>query len=56
MLLGIIYIPPQSSQYSSLDMFDEIENNMLLLNDISSSYCIVGDFNAQTKDKCDILL
>jgi len=54
MLLCIVYIPPQNSPYSSVEMFDILENNMLMLDD-TTSCCIIGDFNARTKDSCDIL-
>ena len=54
-LLCVSYIPPENSVYSSLQMFDEIENNALNLLDDDASLCIMGDLNARTKNANDVL-
>ena len=44
-LFGVVYIPPDNSIYSNIDMFNDIENT-LLDNDLQA--CLIGDFNAHT--------
>jgi hypothetical protein len=39
----VVYIPPDNSIYSNIDMFNE---NTLLDNDLQA--CLIGDFNAHT--------
>jgi hypothetical protein len=41
----VVYIPPDNSIYSNIDMFNDIENT-LLDNDLQA--CLIGDFNAHT--------
>ena len=61
-LLGITYIPPESSPYSSIDMFHVLENQLMSLADMNMSLCLMGDLNARTKnledmitvDKCNV--
>ena len=54
-ILGIVYIPPESSVYSSTDMFDTIENQLLSFNDPNNVYCLLGDFNARSKNLNEII-
>ncbi|CAG2247273.1 unnamed protein product [Mytilus edulis] len=42
-LFGVVYIPPDGSLYSSVDMFNEIEN---VINESDLQVCLLGDFNA----------
>lgn len=47
-LFGIAYIPPENSGYSSLDLFDEISQDLLQLNPKNAKHvCLLGDFNAR---------
>ena len=46
-LFGVIYIPPENSSYSSIDMFNDIENVIVNTN---LQVCLLGDFNAHTKN------
>ena len=49
-LLGSIYIPPENSQYSSIDSYTASENELISLLDNDSWYGLFGDFNAKTSD------
>ncbi|CAC5359853.1 unnamed protein product [Mytilus coruscus] len=42
-LFGVVYIPPDGSLYSRVDMFNEIEN---VINESDLQVCLLGDFNA----------
>ena len=44
-LFGVVYIPPENSLYSNIEMFSEIENFLL---NIDCDYCLLGDFNSHT--------
>ncbi|CAC5391782.1 unnamed protein product [Mytilus coruscus] len=46
-LFGVVYIPPQNSLYSDVDMFSEIENVIV---DTELQICLLVDFNAHTSD------
>jgi hypothetical protein len=48
MLCYVAYIPPQNSNYSSLDMFDAIENQYLEFEGLAKYFCLLGDFNSRT--------
>ena len=50
-LFGIVYIPSEKSRYSSVDMFDEIESQIIASTEEDISVRIMGDFNA----RCDKL-
>jgi hypothetical protein len=46
---GVVYIPPESSAYSNIDMFNEIETFLMENVDINNDHiCLLGDFNAHT--------
>ena len=47
-LLGNIYIPPESTKYSCLDAFNEIESEMFQLSEHSDLIGLLGDINAKT--------
>ena len=49
-IFGIVYIPPESSSYSSMDIFEHLERSILDFNDKvdDCSFCIFGDFNARS--------
>ncbi|CAG2251519.1 unnamed protein product [Mytilus edulis] len=46
-LFGVVYIPPENSLYSNIDMFTEIED---IIVDTNLQVCLLGDFNAHTKN------
>ena len=48
-IFGVVYSPPESSQYSSLELFDELENSILDFNVEydDCNFCIHGNFNAR---------
>lgn len=54
-LFCIAYIPPENTKYSNIDMFDMLENQLLAFNEFNSNFCLLGDLNARTADKSDIL-
>ena len=45
---GVIYIPPEGSKYSDIELFDQIENELIELKRTNSQICIFGDMNART--------
>ncbi|ESO87463.1 hypothetical protein LOTGIDRAFT_166616 [Lottia gigantea] len=49
------YIPPINSDYSSIEMFDIIEDSYLKLCSDKSEFCLLGDFNARTSEYDDFL-
>ena len=55
-LFGAVYIPPESSSYSNISIFDSIENDILTLNSENShKICLIGDFNAHTSNAEDFI-
>ena len=54
-ILGIVYVPPEASRYSNIDMFDEIESDLIQLYRENTSVCIMGDFNARTGTQSDVI-
>jgi hypothetical protein len=47
-IFGAVYIPPEGSKYSSISIFDDIENNIIELADHESKICLLGDFNSRS--------
>ncbi|CAG2203008.1 unnamed protein product [Mytilus edulis] len=54
-LLGIIYIPPEYTSYSSIDAINEIEMELFELSHRFSKCLLVGDFNARTGSEDDFI-
>ena len=54
-IIGIVYIPPENSNYSSLELFEGIESDLALMHIDDARVCIMGDFNARTGTQSDIL-
>ncbi|VDI02683.1 Hypothetical predicted protein [Mytilus galloprovincialis] len=54
-LLGIIYIPPEYTSYSSIDAINEIEMELFELSHKFSKCLLVGDFNARTGSEDDFI-
>jgi hypothetical protein len=56
-LIGAVYVPPESSRFSSVDLFDDIERSLC---ELRSRYCncdvlLFGDFNAYTQTNDDFV-
>ncbi|KAK6171818.1 hypothetical protein SNE40_018245 [Patella caerulea] len=47
LILGVIYIPPENSKYSSLDAFTQIENELINFLSNNSYVILTGDFNSR---------
>ena len=48
-LKGAVYLPPEGSPYSSIDLFDKLEYDILNFTSESDSHlCLLGDFNARS--------
>lgn len=54
-LCGIIYIPPEGSEYSIKDPYQEIETEMYNYTDRYTNILSFGDLNARTKDLADYI-
>ena len=51
-LFGACYIPPEGSEFISIDIFDVIETEILKYAvDKNYNICLLGDFNAHTRKK-----
>lgn len=46
-MLGTVYIPPINSRFSSVDIFDDIENEIFCLSKENECVCLIGDFNSR---------
>ncbi|CAG2223100.1 unnamed protein product [Mytilus edulis] len=55
-IFGIIYVPPESSNYSSVDAFSEIELEFQRLNKNSEFICLLGDMNAHISEFTDVTI
>ena len=54
LIVGIIYIPPENSKYSSRELFTNIEMEMHELVKNGKHVILTGDFNARTGTELDI--
>ncbi|XP_063436930.1 uncharacterized protein LOC134718363 [Mytilus trossulus] len=54
-ILGVVYIPPEYTAYSSPDAFGEIESEYLELSSKYDNIFMVGDFNARTASEKDYI-
>ena len=53
-LFGSAYIPPENSDYSSIDIFDVLESEIIkYTSETSCNVCLLGDFNEHTWTKSD---
>ncbi|CAC5395008.1 unnamed protein product [Mytilus coruscus] len=56
-LFGTVYIPPVNSIYSSIDIFDVIEDDLItFITEKDYTVCLIGDFNAHTGTKPDYIV
>ena len=55
-LFGAVYIPPENSSYSSINMFDDLEEDIINFS-ANNIYklCLLGDFNAHTSNYQDFI-
>ena len=56
LLLGCVYIPPDSSIYSSDECFTEIEDELVKFSNSTSHIAIVGDMNSRTSIVKDFIV
>ena len=55
-LFGTIYIPPESSSYSNISIFESNSNDIVSLNPKNNhKICLIGDFNAHTSNAEDFI-
>lgn len=56
-LFGCVYIPPENSKYSTLEAFEELENELDTLSKVEKLYvALIGDFNAKTSSLPDYVI
>ena len=56
LILGVVYIPPVGSKYTSVDAFEECQLELVdLLSKNDALVCMCGDFNARTAQLDDIV-
>jgi len=53
LILGNVYVPPPNSPYARVDMFTELEMNLLDINYSEHYVMMVGDFNSHTSSRVD---
>lgn len=54
-IISVVYIPPSNSRYSSVKMFDHLDNFLLDHNNEDYCHILCGDFNAHTGGFTDVL-
>ena len=55
-LFCVTYIPPEGSIYSDINMFDNLESDILELSQSKNTQiCLLGDINAQTGNQSDLV-
>ncbi|VDI44432.1 Hypothetical predicted protein [Mytilus galloprovincialis] len=48
-IFGCVYVPPENSKYSTIEAFEELENELNILTNTENCYiALVGDFNSKT--------
>jgi hypothetical protein len=53
--VGVVYIPPEYTKYSSEDAFSELQQQYLSSSNTSKYICLLGDFNARTATDTDFV-
>ena len=53
--IGVVYIPPEYTKYSSEDAFSEMQQEYLSFSNRSKYICLLGDFNARTATATDFV-
>ena len=55
-VFGVVYIPPEGSSYSSIDIFDSIESELVhFISEKNYKICLMGDFNSHTRTLPDFV-
>ena len=54
-IIGVVYIPPENSIYSNIQLFEVLENQIIDLSKDDIPICILGDFNARSKELSDVI-
>ena len=54
-IFAVIYIPPEGSSYSSMQLFDNIENDILKFASDDTQVCLLGDLNAKSGSLSDFI-
>ena len=55
-LFCVVYIPPENTTYSKIDMFDTLEELYIQYKDDKSHFCLLGDINARTRNLSDHII
>jgi exonuclease III len=54
-LYGVVYVPPENSEFSVNDPFYDIQNDINRLSNNYSGICLFGDWNCRTKTLSDVV-
>ncbi|CAG2251894.1 unnamed protein product [Mytilus edulis] len=55
-VFGIVYIPPEYTNYSSQDAYSQLENEYIIFSDNYKYVSLLGDFNGRTADDDDFVI
>ncbi|CAG2217089.1 unnamed protein product [Mytilus edulis] len=56
-IFGCVYVPPENSKYSTIEAFEELENELnILTNTENCNIALVGDFNSKTGSLPDYII
>ncbi|CAG2253788.1 unnamed protein product [Mytilus edulis] len=56
-IFGCVYVPPENSKYSTIEAFEELENELNILTNTENCYvALVGDFNSKTGSLPDYII
>ncbi|XP_063447874.1 uncharacterized protein LOC134727423 [Mytilus trossulus] len=56
-IFGCVYVPPENSKYSTIEAFEELENELNILTNTENFYiALVGDFNSKTGSLPDYII
>lgn len=53
--MGTVYITPSNSRFSSVEIFDDIENEIFNLSKENDCICLLGDFNSRVSTLRDFI-
>jgi hypothetical protein len=56
LLIGCVYIPPETTKYTSDNAFNEIENELMSFSQNTKHITLVGDFNSRTSNLTNYIL
>ncbi|VDI70471.1 Hypothetical predicted protein [Mytilus galloprovincialis] len=55
-VFGIVYIPPEYTNYSSQDAYSQLENEYIIFSNNYKYVSLLGDFNGRTADDDDFVI